>query len=320
VAPPPAGVVIEAPDVTAPAVQAAVRDLRTQALASGQMNEPIGVRTNDAGTVTVVSVPLAGDGEEQASVDALHRLEAIVDDTVGGQDGVTAVVTGHTAGSVAFRDLLAERTPWVFAFVLALAFGLLLVSFRSVVVAITAIVLNLLSVAAAYGTLVLVFQYGWGKDLIGLQLTGAIVNWVPLFLFVILFGLSMDYHVFILSRIREGYDHGLRTRDAIAGGITRSAGVVTSAAIIMVFVFATFVTLSTTNMKQIGLGLAVAVLLDATVVRALLLPAVMQLLGERNWYLPRWLRWLPTLEHEASAAAVPAPRPSADDVLVGARD
>jgi uncharacterized membrane protein YdfJ with MMPL/SSD domain len=179
-------------------------------------------------------------------------------------------------------------------------------------------------VAAAYGTLVLVFQHGWAQDLIGLDATGAIVNWVPLFLFVILFGLSMDYHVFILSRIREGYDRGLRTRDAIAGGITRSAGVVTSAAIIMVFVFATFVTLSMTSMKQIGLGLAVAVLLDATVVRALLLPAVMQLLGERNWYLPRWLRWLPTLAHEAAPPAVPSPRPAADQAadgaLVGARD
>jgi RND superfamily putative drug exporter len=308
----PAAVVIEADDVTAPQVQASIAELRERALASGEMNEPIDVRTNDAGTVAVVSVPLVGDGEEQASVDALHTLEGIVDDTVGSQDEVTAVVSGNTAGSVAFRDLLAERTPWVFAFVLALAFGLLLVSFRSIVVAVTAIVLNLLSVAAAYGVLVLVFQQGWAADLIALDGTGAIVNWVPLFLFVILFGLSMDYHVFILSRIREGYDRGLRTRDAIASGITSSAGTVTSAAIIMVFVFATFVSLSMVSMKQIGLGLAIAVLLDATVVRALLLPAVMQLLGERNWYLPRWLRWLPTLRHEAEPNlpdVVPAPAP-----------
>jgi RND superfamily putative drug exporter len=203
--------------------------------------------------------------------------------------------------------------------VLVLAFVLLLVSFRSIVVATTAIVLNLLSVAAAYGTLVLVFQHGWGMDLIGLDSTGAIVSWVPLFLFVILFGLSMDYHVFILSRIREGRERGLPTRQAIAHGITSSAGVVTSAAIIMVFVFGTFVTLSTTNMKQIGLGLAVAVLLDATVVRAVLMPAVMRLLGERNWYLPRWLGRLPTLRHEEPVAAVPAPRaPAEDDALVGA--
>jgi uncharacterized membrane protein YdfJ with MMPL/SSD domain len=320
----PAEVVIEAPDVAAPAVQAAIAELRARALGSGRMNEPVGVRTAADGRVAVVSVPLAGDGEEQASVDALHTLEGIVDDTVGRVDGVSAVVTGNTAGSVAFRALLGERTPWVFGFVLVLAFGLLLVSFRSVVVATTAIVLNLLSVAAAYGTLVLVFQHGWGASLIGLHSTGAIVNWVPLFLFVILFGLSMDYHVFILSRIREGYDRGLPTRRAIADGISCSAGVVTSAAVIMVFVFATFVTLSTVNMKQIGLGLAVAVLLDATVVRALLLPAVMQLLGERNWYLPRWLGRLPTLRHEGPgpipALVVPTPRPVVDEPLVLSHD
>ncbi|WP_448625816.1 MMPL family transporter [Geodermatophilus sp. URMC 64] len=317
----PAEVVVEAPDVAAPEVQAAIGELRTRALDSGRMNEPIGMETSTDGEVAVVSVPLVGDGEERASVDALHELEAIVDDTVGRVDGATAVVTGDTAGSVAFRDLIAERTPWVFAFVLVLAFGLLLVSFRSVVVAVTAIVLNLLSVAAAYGTLVLVFQHGWGGSLIGLDSTGAIVTWVPLFLFVILFGLSMDYHVFILSRIREGYDRGLSTRAAIANGITSSAGVVTSAAVIMVFVFATFVTLSTTNMKQIGLGLAVAVLLDATVVRALLLPAVMQLLGDRNRYLPRWLGWLPAQRHEpVPAPSVERPRPVIDEPLVLTRD
>jgi uncharacterized membrane protein YdfJ with MMPL/SSD domain len=175
------------------------------------------------------------------------------------------------------------------------------------------------SVAAAYGTLVLVFQHGWGGSLIGLQSTGAIVTWIPLFLFVILFGLSMDYHVFILSRIREGYDRGVPTHRAVAEGITSSAGVVTSAAIIMVFVFATFVTLSTTNMKQIGLGLAVAVLLDATVLRALLLPAVMALLGDRNWYLPRWLGRPPAARPE-EPVAVARPRPVADEPLVLSRD
>jgi RND superfamily putative drug exporter len=182
-----------------------------------------------------------------------------------------------------------------------------------VTVAVTAIVLNLLSVAAAYGAMVLVFEEGIGADLIDLDRTGAIVNWIPLFLFVILFGLSMDYHVFILSRIREARDSGLGTRDAVASGITTSAGVVTSAAVIMVFVFATFVTLSMTSMKQIGLGLAIAVLLDATVVRALLLPAVMQLLGEANWYLPRWLGWLPTLRHGAPDVPAPVVLPSPRD-------
>jgi uncharacterized membrane protein YdfJ with MMPL/SSD domain len=265
----------------------------------------------------VVSVPLVGDGEEQASRDALRTLAGeIVPATVGSVGGVTAVVTGGTAYSVAFDELMAERTPWVFAFVLVLAFLLLLVSFRSVTVAVTAIVLNLLSVAAAYGAMVLVFEEGIGADLIDLDRTGAIVNWIPLFLFVILFGLSMDYHVFILSRIREARDAGLGTRHAVAAGITSSAGVVTSAAVIMVFVFGTFVTLSMTSMKQIGLGLAIAVLLDATVVRALLLPAVMQLLGEANWYLPRWLGRLPGLRHGGpdvpAAVAVPLPREDVD--------
>src|SRR4051794_9360704 len=317
----PAEVVVEAPSVAAPEVQAAIGELRSRALGTGDMNEPIDVRTSEDGQVAVVSVPLVGDGEDRASVDALHELQAITRDTVGRVDGATAVVTGDTAGSVAFNDLISARMPWVFGFVLALAFALLLVSFRSLLVAVTAIGLNLLSVAAAYGTLVLVFQHGWGGSLIGLDSTGAIVTWVPTFLFVILFGLSMDYHVFIVSRIREGYDRGLSTRQAITSGITSSAGVVTSAAIIMVFVFGTFVTLSTTDMKQIGLGLAVAVLLDATVVRALLLPAVMQLLGDRNWYLPRWLNWLPTLSHEAvPSAPVEIPRPRVDEPLVLSRD
>jgi len=305
----PAQVVVQAPDVTAFHVQSAIAELRRRALASGQMNEPISVRTDVDHTIAVVSVPLVGDGEDRASRDALHTLAGrIVPQTVGRVPGTSAVVTGSTAGSVAFQGLLHQRTPWVFAFVLVLAFTLLLVSFRSVVLAATAILLNLLSVAAAYGTLVLVFQHGWGKDLIGLDTTGPIVNWVPLFLFVILFGLSMDYHVFILSRIREGFDRGRSTRSAIAAGISSSAGVITSAAIIMVFVFATFVTLSTTNMKQIGLGLAVAVLLDATVVRALLLPAVMQLLDDRNWYLPRWLRWLPAVQQEGDPVALQTPQ------------
>ncbi|MGY1724490.1 MMPL family transporter [Blastococcus sp. SYSU DS0533] len=311
--PSPAEVVIEAPDVAAPQVQSGIAELRERALASGQMNEPIAVEANEAGTVAVVSVPLVGDGEEVASRDALATLaDVLVPATVGSLEDVTAVVSGGTAYSVAFDELMAERTPWVFGFVLVLAFLLLLVSFRSVTVAVTAIVLNLLSVAAAYGVMVLVFQEGLGAGLIGLDGTSAIVNWIPLFLFVILFGLSMDYHVFILSRIREARDRGLATRDAVAQGITASAGVVTSAAVIMVFVFLTFVTLSMTSMKQIGLGLAVAVLLDATVVRALLLPAVMQLLGERNWYLPRWLAWLPSVRHEPvaapPAAVVPVPR------------
>ena len=196
--------------------------------------------------------------------------------------------------------------PLVFAFVLAFAFLLLLVSFRSIVIAVKAIVLNLLSVAAAFGVIVLVFQNEWAKGILGFDYSGGVMAWLPVFLFVILFGLSMDYHVFILSRIREAYDRGMTTEEAISHGIKTTAGVVTSAAIVMVFVFSIFGTLSLIMMKQFGVGLAAAVLIDATIVRAVLLPATMKLLGDWNWYLPRWLAWLPTVRLEGPARQ-PAP-------------
>ena len=187
---------------------------------------------------------------------------------------------------------------------LLFAFGLLLVSFRSIVIAVKAIVLNLLSVAAAYGVLVAIFQWGWGENLLDFESNGGIANWLPMFMFVILFGLSMDYHVFILSRIREAYDRGLSTDDAISHGIKSTAGVVTSAAVVMVGVFLVFTMLPLVDLKEMGIGLAVAVLIDATLVRAVLLPATMKLLGSANWYLPRWLEWLPRLEHERSVEPV----------------
>ena len=196
------------------------------------------------------------------------------------------------------------------AFVLLFAFGLMLVAFRSIVVAIKAIVLNLLSVAAAYGVLVLVFQHGVGKGLLGFSSTAGIDPVVPLLLFVILFGLSMDYHVFIVSRIRETFDRGASMDDAIADGIKSTAGVVTSAAIVMVAVFSIFTTLSLLFFKQFGVGLAAAILIDATLVRAVLLPATMKLLGERNWYLPGWLQWLPRLEPEEPSTVPAKPTPA----------
>jgi uncharacterized membrane protein YdfJ with MMPL/SSD domain len=156
--------------------------------------------------------------------------------------------------------------------------------------------------------LVAVFQWGWGSNLLGFTSNGGIAQWLPIFMFVILFGLSMDYHVFILSRVREAYDRGLSTEDAVAHGIRTTAGVVTAAATVMVFVFAIFVTLSTVDMKQVGFGLAAAILIDATIVRAVLLPSAMKLLGDANWYLPRWLEWLPRLEHEAPAPVLTTPR------------
>jgi uncharacterized membrane protein YdfJ with MMPL/SSD domain len=194
--------------------------------------------------------------------------------------------------------------PLVFLFVLGLAFVLLLVTFRSIVIPIKAIVLNLLSVGAAYGVLVLVFQNGAGESLLGFESNGGVTNWLPVFLFVILFGLSMDYHVFILTRVRELYDRGMSNDDAVREGISRTASTVTSAAAVMVGVFLVFATLSFIDFKEMGVGLAAAILIDATIIRGVLLPATMKLLGDWNWYLPRSLRWLPKVRREDREAAV----------------
>jgi uncharacterized membrane protein YdfJ with MMPL/SSD domain len=264
------------------------------------------MKVNRARTIAQIELPIAGSGSDAASYAALSTLRSeIVPETVGSLVGVESGVTGSTAISKDFGDAMRTTAPLVFAFVLGFAFLLLLVSFRSIVIALQAIVLNLLSVAAAFGVLVLVFQHDWAKGILGFDYSGGVMAWLPVFLFVILFGLSMDYHVFILSRIREAYLRGMKTEDAIAHGIKTTAGVVTSAAIVMVFVFSIFGTLSLIMMKQFGVGLAVAVLIDATIVRAVLLPATMKLLGDWNWYLPRWLEWLPRMRHE-SVTRVPA--------------
>jgi uncharacterized membrane protein YdfJ with MMPL/SSD domain len=303
----PAVVVVQAPSIDEPRVDAAIENLQARALASGQINQPVTVDVNEARTVAQIELPLQGSGTDAASNAALETLRGeIVPETVGSLDGVQAGVTGSTASSKDFGDQMRDKAPLVFAFVLTLAFLLLLVSFRSIVIATKAIVLNLLSVAAAFGVLVLVFQNEWAKGILGFDYSGGVMAWLPVFLFVILFGLSMDYHVFILSRIREAYDGGMKTEDAIAYGIKTTAGVVTSAAIVMVMVFSIFGTLSLIMMKQFGVGLATAVLIDATIVRAVLLPATMKLLGEWNWYLPRWLSWLPKIRLEG-AGAKPAP-------------
>jgi RND superfamily putative drug exporter len=309
----PAVVAVEADDIASPDVQAGIADLREQARATGQMQDPIQVDSNAAGTVALVSIPLAGDGDDAASQAALSTLRSeVIPATIGSVEGVDVAVTGETAASRDFNDLMKQRAGFVFLFVLLLAFALLLVSFRSVVIAAKAVILNLLSVAAAYGLLVLVFQHGFGESLLGFDSTGAITSWLPLFMFVILFGLSMDYHVFILSRIREAYDRGLGTEAAVTHGIKSTAGVVTAAAVVMVAVFSIFATLSTIEMKQAGVGLASAILIDATIVRAVLLPSVMKLLGDWNWYLPSWLQWLPQVSHETESAprSAPAPVPS----------
>jgi len=308
----PANVVVKAANLNAPAMREAIDRLKRRALASGQMGEPITVDVNKDATVANITVPIAGTGTDPASNTALAELrDTIVPETVGAVPNTEAGVTGLTAEWKDQGDQMKSTLPIVVAFVLLFAFGLMLVSFRSIVIAIKAILLNVLSVAAAYGVLVLVFQDGYGKGLLGFNATAGISPVVPLLLFVILFGLSMDYHVFIVSRIRETFDRGANMDDAIAHGIKSTAGVVTSAAIVMVAVFSIFGTLSLLFFKQFGVGLAAAILLDATIVRGVLLPATMKLLGDWNWYLPRWLEWLPHLEgHDSEAAPDVKPTPA----------
>jgi RND superfamily putative drug exporter len=305
----PAVVAIQANDVTSAPVRQAVAELKQKALASGQMNNPIEVEVSRDKTVATVDIPLAGDGTNDVSLAALSTLrDEILPQTVGKVDGVEYAVGGMTAADNDWSVGMKKSVPLVFGFVLLFAFLLMLISFRSIVVALKAIVLNLLSVAAAYGLLVAVFQWGWGENLLDFQSNGGITPWLPMFLFVILFGLSMDYHVFVLSRVREAYDRGLSNEEAVAHGIKTTASVVTSAAIVMVGTFSVFALLPLIDMKEMGIGLAAAVLIDATLVRAVLLPATMKLLGERNWYLPSWLGWLPRLEHDRSVPeAAPAP-------------
>ncbi|MFF4906623.1 MMPL family transporter [Streptomyces sp. NPDC001260] len=288
----PAQVVVKAVDVRAPAVRAALTDFTAAALRTGLVNRPVQVTVHQRQNVVEISVPLAGNGSDDTSRRAVRTLRAdVLPSTLGKVPGVRAHVAGDLAFSMDFNARLGRSITPVVAFVMTVAFLVMLVSFRSVTVAVVSILLNLLSVAASFGVMVAVFQHGWGAGLFGTHGVGAIESWLPLFAFVILFGLSMDYHVFVVSRIREAHDSGLPTRQAVTHGIRSTAGVVTSAAVIMVAVFAVLATLSMQDFKQMGVGLGVAILLDATVVRGVLLPSVLSLLGERTWYLPRWLSW-----------------------------
>jgi uncharacterized membrane protein YdfJ with MMPL/SSD domain len=308
----PAQVVIKADDVTTPQMQETIGQLKWRALVYAGMREPIITDINKQRTVEVVSIPVpdkATDDRAQAALKSLR--EEVIPTTLGLLgDNVEYGVTGFTAESKDFNDLMKSSAPLVLLFVLGFAFILLLLTFRSIVIPIKAIVLNLLSVAAALGVTVLVFQGGVGKDILGFTYEDGVVAFLPIFLFVILFGLSMDYHVFILSRVRESYDSGMSSEDAVAHGIKVTAGVVTSAAIVMVFVFSIFGTLSILFLKEFGVGLAAAILIDATIVRAVLLPASMKLLGDWNWYLPYWLEWLPKIGHEERAPEAPVTTPT----------
>jgi RND superfamily putative drug exporter len=284
----PALVVVQARDVTAPLVQRGISRLADQALATREMGGPVVVSISSDRTVATATISFTGNGTDSRSEHALATLRrTIIPRTIGAVPGVRAYVGGATAGSRDFNDTMRSHLPLVFGFVLGLAFVLLLITFRSIVIPLKTILLNLLSVGAAYGVLTLIFQDGYLRSLLGAQNIGGVIDWLPLFLFVVLFGLSMDYHVLILSRVREGHLSGMKTSDAVALGIKSTAGVVTSAAMVMVAVFSIFALLPEIMFKQLGVGLAVAVLIDATIVRAVLLPSAMKLLGEWNWYMPR---------------------------------
>ncbi len=306
----PAVVVASWPAAQSGAMRAAVARLEDEAAAGGIAHRPFELAVGADRRSAALALPLTGLGDNAASRRAVRQLRSVlVPSTLGRVPGVRTAVTGDTAQDIDFTSQMRDGVPYVVAFVLALAFVLLLVCFRSVVVPVVAIVLNLLSVGAAYGVLVLVFEHRWAQGLLGFHSDGAVISWLPLFLFVVLFGLSMDYHVFILSRVREGVDSGMSTEDALRHGITRTAGVVSAAALVMVGVFSLFGTASSLDLKEAGVGLAVAVLLDATVVRGVLLPATMKLLGERNWYLPRGLAWLPRTSREGRTRAGSIARP-----------
>jgi uncharacterized membrane protein YdfJ with MMPL/SSD domain len=311
-------VVVKADDVRSDALTAAISDLRGRADGSLNVLQGMTVDYSKDGTVALISIPTEGSGNDKQSTAALDEIrDELVPATIGKVDGANVNVSGSAAQSKDFRDLVSERLPLIFGFVFSLAFLLLLFTFRSIVIPIKAILLNLLSVGAAYGVLVLVFQDGHGESVLGFSSNGGVTSWLPLFLFVLLFGLSMDYHVFILSRVRELYGRGMSTEEAVKQGISSTAGTVTSAAVVMVVVFSVFVTLSFLDFKEMGVGLAAAVLIDATIIRGVLLPASMKVLGDWNWYLPRWLEWIPELhepepgEPERRAEPAKAPAPSA---------
>jgi uncharacterized membrane protein YdfJ with MMPL/SSD domain len=315
-------VAVQADNVRSAPVAASIAALERRAERTKDVLKGTDVTTSRDGTVALVTIPTRGNGNDATSNAVLATVRnQIIPATVGRVDGVKTDVSGAAAGSKDFRDLLSARLPLIFAFVFTLAFLLLLFTFRSIVIPIKAILLNLLSVGAAYGILVLIFQDGRLEGPLGFTSNGGITSWLPLFLFVILFGLSMDYHVFILSRVREAYQKGMSTPEAVRHGISTTAGTVTSAAVVMVFVFSVFVTLSFLDFKEMGVGLAAAVLIDATVVRGVLLPASMKVLGDWNWYLPSWLEWLPHVGTEGDPGLPPQvdePEPAEERTPAGA--
>ena len=293
----PAEIVIEG-DITSTEVQKGIARIKDLLADDEAFGEPRELEISDSGRIALLAVPVAGDSTSDKSINAVLRLQDIYVKGAFSDSGANVYITGETAFNKEFFELSKNSAKIVFPFVLGISFLLLLVVFRSIILAIKAIILNLMAVGAAYGVLVLVFQKGVLANFFGFQKSPTIESWIPLFLFSILFGLSMDYHVFLLSRIRERYDQTEDTIDAIAFGVRSTGRLITGAGLIMVAVFWGFATGSLVGMQQMGFGLGLAILLDASVVRIMMVPAAMKLLGKWNWYLPRWLEWLPKVRFE----------------------
>ena len=294
-----------------PETKAAVERLKTAGLAVDGLSELANIYPSRDGAVALVSFNMAGTRNDPASQAVVREMRTTVAPAaLAGLPDVKVYVTGAAAAALDVTQVYLDAIPLVFAFVLGLSFVLLLVVFHSLVIPLKAIALNLLSTAAAFGVLVAVFQDGIVGHAFGLEQSDVVESWVPIFVFTILFGLSMDYHVFILTRVKEARDRGLDSHAAVARGIAMTSGTITSAATIMVLVFAAFVTIPFAFIQEVGLGLAVAVLLDATVVRSVLLPATMTVLGDWNWWLPSFLRWLPRVTIEGEPELEPVTSPS----------
>ena len=283
--------------VDTPAIQASTAKLIAAVQQDDQFGEPIETIVNIEGDLLGISVPVTDNEDTSKANASVIKLRELAPGAFAGV-GVEVYVAGGPAGTFDSEANTKDKAPIVFGFILILAFVLLLVMFRSIIIPIKAIILNLLSVGAAYGVLVLVFQEGVGEGLLSFESAGTIEIFMPLFLFAVLFGLSMDYHMLLLSRVREGYDAGCTNEESVALGIKATAALITSAALVMVLVFAAFATSRIMFFQQIGVGLGVAILIDATIIRAILLPASMKLLGDLNWYLPKWLEWLPRVSAE----------------------
>jgi putative drug exporter of the RND superfamily len=304
----PVQIVVDGP-VSSPAVQSGISRLKN-ALAADSAFGPVQTQTAKSGTLALLSVPVNGDSVGNLALSKVRELRSTYVPQAFANSGAKVYVTGQTAGNVDYIEIVNHYFPWVFALVLSLSFILLMVAFRSIVIPAKAIVMNLLSVGAAYGLITLVSLKGVGAGILGFQQVATVEQWVPLFLFAVLFGLSMDYQVFLLSRIKEAWDRTGDNTKAVTEGVGATAGIITGAALIMVAVFAGFAAGDLVMFQQMGFGLAVAVLLDATLIRTIMVPAAMKLLGRWNWYLPSWLEWLPHLSIEGAPQVGPAPSPS----------